>query len=320
MPTAFEDKGLGGAIKVMVTCHGCGNKIHYASSMVCLKETRRNCVSLALGLCFLIWGHGYPIYHKVLRLGLGMQTLAYKNFFNIIRIAHPVVKSILDEICEMGKSEMKAKDPTELGRWQRAVTTSDGCWLIRGHHSQCCTFVVINFLTGCTLYYGHACMRGSNNICDSEFWEGTAKAGEGHLAEVCFSKAKEEGMVVAINWQDADSLSAKSFRYVFPDSSLSRVMLCGGHVGRSHANNLKDYKSKKSVDQSFISMYAKDYPQLASAKCECAGKRAHSKKCGCMSDEFLGRAKSNHFSALKQSGNDPKEYANRMRILGKYHS
>ena len=39
-----------------------------------------------------------------------------------------------------------------------------------------------------------------------------------------------------------------------------------------------------------------------------------------MSDEFLGRAKSNHFSALKQSGNDPKEYANRMRILGKYHS
>ena len=102
------------------------------------------------------------------------------------------------------------------------------------------------------------------------------------MAEVCFSKAKEEGMVVAINWQDADSSSAKSFRYVFPDSSLSRVMLCGGHVGRSHANNLKDYKSKKSVDQSFISMHAKDYPQLASAKCECAGKRAHSKKCGCM--------------------------------------
>ena len=38
-----------------------------------------------------------------------------------------------------------------------------------------------------------------------------------------------------------------------------------------------------------------------------------------MSDEFLGRAKSNHFSALKQSGNDPEEYASRMRILGKYH-
>lgn len=141
--------------------------------------------------------------------------------------------------------------------------------------------------------------EGTNNICDSDTWEGTPKAAEGHLAEVCFSKAKEEEMVVAVNWQDADSSSAKSFQYIFPDSSLSHVMLCGGHVGRSHANNLKDYKSKKSVDQSFISIYVKDYPKLASAKCECAGKRAHSKKCGCMSDEFLGRAKSNHFSALK---------------------
>ena len=42
-------------------------------------------------------------------------------------------------------------------------------------------------------------MRGSSNICDSDLWEGTTKAEEGHLAEVCFTKAKEEGMVIAIN-------------------------------------------------------------------------------------------------------------------------
>ena len=209
-------------------------------------------MSLALGLCFLIWGHGYPAYHKILKLGLGFSSLTGSNFYNIIKLAHPDVKTVLDEICEMGKSEMKEKPPFELGSWEKAVTTSDGCWLIRGHHSQCCTFVIINFLSGCTLYYGHACKRGSNQICDSEIWEGTAKAAEGHLAEVCFSKAKEEGMVIAINWQDADSSSAKSFRYVFPDNSISRVMLCGGHVARSHANNLKDYKGKKAVDTSFV--------------------------------------------------------------------
>ena len=61
---------------------------------------------------------------------------------------------------------------------------------------------------------------------------GSSKAAEGHLAEVCFNKAKEEEMVIAVNWQDADSLSAKSFRYVFPDRSLSRIKLCGGHVGQ----------------------------------------------------------------------------------------
>ena len=123
-------------------------------------------------------------------------------------------------------------------------------------------------------------------------------------------------MVIAINWQDPDSSSAKSLRYVFPYSSLSRVMLCGGHVGRLHANNLKDYKGKKSVDLSFVATHKKNYPELETAKCESAGKRAHSKTCGCMSDEFLGRAKSNHFSALKQSGNNSEEYASRMRILG----
>ena len=126
--------------------------------------------------------------------------------------------------------------------------------------------------------------------------------------------------MVAINWQDADSSSAKSFRYVFPDNSLSRVMLCGGRVGRAHGNNLKEYKGKKSVDLSFVATHQKNCPELGKAKCECAGKRAHSKTCGCMSDEFLARAKSNHFSALKQAGNDPEEYVNRLRILGKYHS
>ena len=162
--------------------------------------------------------------------------------------------------------------------------------------------------------------RVKHNIWGSPLWEGTSKAAEGHLAEVCFNKAKEEEMVIAVNMQVADSSSAKSFRYVLPDVSLSRVMLCGGYVGCSHANNRKEYKSKKSVNQSFIFTHKKTFPQVASAKFECAGKRAHSNKCGCMSDEFLAREKSNHFSALKQSGNDPMEYASRMCILGKYHS
>ena len=82
MPTGMEDKGLGGAITVRIARSGCGNSIHYTSGMVCLTERRRNRVSLPLGLCFLIWGHGYPIYHKVLRLGLGLQTLAYKKFLS----------------------------------------------------------------------------------------------------------------------------------------------------------------------------------------------------------------------------------------------
>ena len=239
-------KSVGLGVKVSFACSGCcGDIIHYSSSQVAITSNRRNCVSLVLALCFLVWGNGYPAYHKVMRLGLGTDVLAKSNFNKVIEIAHPHVKYILDRMCESGKAVMKEKYPNFLGSWKRAVTTSDGCWLIRSFHSQCCTFVIVDFISGAILYYGHLCTRGSNNICDSDLWEGTAKASEGHLAHVCFSKAKEEGMVCEVNWQDQDSSSGNSFRSVFPDGSLSWVMLCGGHVGRSHGNNLKEYKTNK---------------------------------------------------------------------------
>lgn len=96
-------------------------------------------------------------------------------------------------------------------------------------------------------------------------------------------------------------------------------MFCGGYVGRLYVNNFKDYKLKKFVDQLFIFIYVKDYLKLVLVKCECVGKRVYFKKCGCMLDEFLGWVKSNYFLVLKQSGNDFKEYVNRMYILGKYY-
>lgn len=99
-------------------------------------------------------------------------------------------------------------------------------------------------------------------------YKGTSKP-----VQVCFNKAKE-GMMVAVNWQN-------------------HLGVCGGHVGRSHANNPKEYKGKNSVDQSFMETYKKQFPDLAWAKCECARKQAHSKKCSCMSDEFLAQANSN---------------------------
>ena len=60
---------------------------------------------------------------------------------------------------------------------------------------------------------------------------GTSKSAEGYAARVTFQRAKEEGMDVAIHWQDADSSSAKGVREIFPSAE---IMLCGGHAGRAH--------------------------------------------------------------------------------------
>lgn len=139
---------------------------------------------------------------------------------------------MLDEMCDDAKHQMKQLSSDQICSWSRAVTCCDGCWLIRGHFSQNCTFKIENYITGAFLYYGHLSMWGAHRICDEDLWQGTAKSAEGHLSQKLWAQAKEEGSKVEINWQDLDSSSAKGFRYLFSSEQESRVMLCGGHVGR----------------------------------------------------------------------------------------
>ena len=213
-----------------------------------------------------------------------------------------------------------------MGSWSRAVTTCDGCWQIRGHFSQNCTFIIKNYLTGGLLYYGHLSMRGADKICDEELWQGTAKAAEGHLAQVLWAKAKDEDMGVEVNWQDADSSSALGFRYSFPNELESKVMLCGGHVGRAHGKKLQELQAKSTVTAQFIALYKEQFPNISLVKCCCAGKKHRfvSKKdkpaCGCIGPGFIQSAKRNHYCALVQAGNDAEKYRATMLTLGKYHS
>ena len=62
--TAYNKKGLGGAIYVKFTYCGCREvDFDYRSSQLAL-ESRRHLVSLALSLAFFISGHGYAAYRK----------------------------------------------------------------------------------------------------------------------------------------------------------------------------------------------------------------------------------------------------------------
>lgn len=93
-----------------------------------------------------------------------------------------------------------------------------------------------NFI-GVIIHYGHLPLQGADNS-NEKLWHGTVKVTEGHLAKVLWVKAKEEGMKVAVNWQDADSSSANSFHYSFDNQQISKIMLCVGHTGRAHGKKL----------------------------------------------------------------------------------
>ena len=58
-------------------------------------------------------------------------------------------------------------------------------------------------------------MRGTDKIFNEDLWQGTAKAAEGHLTQTLWTKAEEEGLMVEVNRQDADSSSLEGFRYSY---------------------------------------------------------------------------------------------------------
>ena len=125
---------------------------------------------------------------------------------------------------------MKALPADEQGSWENAVTTADGCWLTRGHLRKNCTFIIKNYLKNTILWYGHACMRGDDDMIEEPLCPGTSKSAEEYLAEKLFQKANDEGWCISVNWHDNDSSATKSVKSTFPSV---QIMYCAGHISTS---------------------------------------------------------------------------------------
>ena len=99
---------------------------------------------------------------------------------------------------------------------------------------------------------------------------------------------KEEGLKVEVHWEDADSSSAKGFLYSYSDEDESKVMFCGGYVGRAHGKKLQELQTKSTFTKGFIDLHKKEFPQMESLKCVSSGKHhsfvsTRSKPaCGCL--------------------------------------
>ena len=155
---------------------------------------------------------------------IGHETVNRITYLKTIKHMYPFVREVLDRMCETAKTDMKAKNDHKLGSWKRAVTTADGTWQTRGWHSKNSTFSIRN---GALLYYHHLCQRGNDDVVEGGLYPGTFKSAEGYATSITFQKAKEEGMEVAVHWQDTDSSSAKYVREVYPNA---QIMICGGHA------------------------------------------------------------------------------------------
>ena len=220
-------------MKVTYTCSGCRCALEFRAF------SRRN--KLAVQVAFITAGCTYATYVKALQHVLGIRPVRTHTFMRTIETLHPIVEQMVDEMCECEKQRMRRIDPSILGSWKKAVTCADGTWHIRGYHSKNATFSIRNYSTGALLYYKHICQRGRDNLIDEELYKGTSKSAEGY-------SAKQEGLNIAIHWQDADSSSSKSVLEISPGAN---VMICGGHAGRAHLKQLQSLAKKKNFSDKF---------------------------------------------------------------------
>ena len=315
VPICVKGVGFGGSIHIRFGCNGCRSKqAVFETSSRYLPVRGGNTISVCVQVAFIMAGCTHAVYAKTLRHALGMNTLSCKAFSNTIKRMYPVVKDVLDRMCDVAKRDMKAKNDRELGSWKRAVTTADGAWQTVGWHSKNFTFSIRNYFTGALLYYQHLCQSGSDDIVEGDLYQGTSKSMEGHSASNTFRKAKEEGMEIAVHWQDADSSSAKSVREVYPNAD---IMICSGHVGRAHRKILEKRLKDKVLTQPQIEKYKDAFPEVSEKdyqKCKC---ERHSSGCGCLTDAFISHAHKN-FSKVICNAQSQEEYVKRVKALPKH--
>ena len=73
-------------------------------------------------------------------------------------------------------------------------------------------------------------------------------------------------MMVSINWQDDDSSTSRAIKETYRDAE---IILCRGHEGRSHLNQLKNLMSMKRFNNKTLKAHHKHIAGLSNETCWC---------------------------------------------------
>ena len=313
VPMSIESIGLGGAINIRYTCSGCVMK--YAQLEASSKYDGVGSmteIGMAVQVAFIIAGCTHTTYFKTLKGALGIDAVCPQIFQYTIEMMYPVVKGMLNAMCDEAKKEMRSMDQTQLGSWTRAVTCADGVWMTRGFHSKNATFSIRNYFNGALLYYKHLCQRGRDSIIKEELYHGTSKVAEGYAAKCTFGEAKKEGIGIEVHWQDADSSSSNAVRVHFP---AAKVTICGGHAGRAHKKQLEKLAKMRSFSEDFKRKHCEKFPTVNEVSCCCPNR--HFPGCGCMSEAFIAQARNNYSSVLSEA-DSAERFVERLLVLARH--
>jgi len=282
--------GLGGGLEIKIVCSGCSQMIMYHSSP---RQQGRDLAGYVAMLVSFLAGGTYADYTRTFGPLFGNNIFSHETFRKMVHDLHEPIQKLLDWEVEIGRNLMKKKSEKELGSWARAVTSSDGCYHVRGHFSLNMSLIVVDYFSGFTIGYLHQCSKGAKPDVDAEEnWKGTAKAAEAYGAGIVFEELKKAGMMLEINVQDHDSSSMNRIQEKYP---LAKIIICFGHHNRAFGKAVEKLNLIRGP--------------------ECLNIPG-----GCIPKSFVIRAKTNHLAIAKESDGSPSIYSRKVTELGRYHA
>ncbi len=106
VPTTVLTTGLGGTATCVYLCTGCRRIMEFRTSSSNTSLAKAD-LNLAAQVAFLAAGCTYATYVKVLKHVLGMKVVKDTTFMKTIQTLHPIVKAMVDEMCEREKERMR---------------------------------------------------------------------------------------------------------------------------------------------------------------------------------------------------------------------
>ena len=100
VPSSVKTSGLGGAVSITFSCSGClMHHIPFESSLkfegACMTK-----IGVAVQVAFIVAGCTHATYCKALRCALGIDAVGASAFMSTIVKMYPVVKQLVDDMCE----------------------------------------------------------------------------------------------------------------------------------------------------------------------------------------------------------------------------
>ena len=96
MPCRVKPTHLGGTINIHFQCSGCEVQSVSFQGSSFVEGSKRTVVGLALGVAFLLTGHGFANFERTLRQCLGISCISKNRYYDVIKLAYPHLKAILD--------------------------------------------------------------------------------------------------------------------------------------------------------------------------------------------------------------------------------